>query len=129
MESSLFIGKVLGLYLIIVCLAMIVRRPAFEILLREAGNNQLLLFISATIATIIGLLIVVSHNLWVADWRVVITILGWLTLLKGLVRFFFPSVVQQATKFWFENYQYVYIVSIIFLLVGIYLCAHSFRLL
>ena len=34
-----------------------------------------------------------THNVWTADWRVVITILGWLAVITGAIRIVCP---QQA---------------------------------
>ena len=33
-----------------------------------------------------GLAIVLVHNRWSADWQVLITILGWLALISGVIR-------------------------------------------
>ena len=38
-----------------------------------------------------GLAIVLTHNVWVADWRVLITILGWLAAIGGAVRILAPQ--------------------------------------
>ncbi len=43
------------------------------------------------VTLVIGLAMVLVHNVWVLDWRVAITILGWLTLLKGFDLLFFPE--------------------------------------
>lgn len=53
-----------------------------------------------TIATgyitfLLGLVTVVLHNVWVADWRVSITILGWITLIKGIEKIGFPDRVHR----------------------------------
>lgn len=45
-----------------------------------------------------GMLLVRFHNLWTAGWPVIITILGWLILLLGMVRMFFPKARQMTDK-------------------------------
>lgn len=48
----------------------------------------------------LGLVTVVWHSVWVADWRVVITLLGWTALLKGVHKIGFPdSIREQARRF------------------------------
>jgi len=43
---------------------------------------------------------VVLHNVWVWDWRVTITILGWLTLIKGILKIGFSEFIhKQAHHF------------------------------
>jgi hypothetical protein len=59
------------------------------------------------ITFLLGLATVVAHNLWVADWRVAVTILGWVTLLKGMEKIALPDRVNKKAqmskggqKFW-----------------------------
>lgn len=52
------------------------------------------------ITFLLGLITVTLHNVWVADWRLAITILGWTTLLKGVEKIAFPNRVNKiAQKF------------------------------
>lgn len=52
------------------------------------------------ITFLLGLVTVILHNIWVADWRVAITILGWVTLFKGIMKIGFPDHVNaQAQRF------------------------------
>lgn len=52
------------------------------------------------ITFLLGLVTVVLHNVWVYNWTVMITILGWVTLLKGIGKIAFPEHVRrQAQRF------------------------------
>jgi hypothetical protein len=42
-----------------------------------------------------GLAIVNAHNLWVTDWRVIITVLGWLAIIRGVVAILFPVKIHE----------------------------------
>jgi len=50
------------------------------------------------ITFLLGLVTVVLHNVWVMDWRVVITILGWSTLIKGILKIGFPGYVNKQAQ-------------------------------
>jgi hypothetical protein len=50
------------------------------------------------ITFLLGLITVVLHNIWVADWRVAITILGWTTLFKGITKIGFPEHVHKKAQ-------------------------------
>lgn len=41
-----------------------------------------------------GLAVVWFHNLWVRDWRVIVTLLGWMSLLAGVFRMAVPDSPQ-----------------------------------
>jgi hypothetical protein len=50
------------------------------------------------ITFLLGLITVVLHNIWVADWRVAVTILGWTTLLKGIEKIAFPGRINKKAQ-------------------------------
>ena len=80
MELSVFLAKVLGLYLVIVAPAALLNRKHFPRLIKEFSDSLAMVVLSGFVALVLGLLLVVSHNVWTADWRVIITLLGWVTL-------------------------------------------------
>ena len=47
---------------------------------------------------LLGLVTITLHNIWVADWRVAITILGWVTLLKGITKIAFPEHIHKQSQ-------------------------------
>ena len=91
MEQSIFLAKVMGLYLLIVPAAVLLRRKQFAELINEFTANRAMVFLSGLVALVLGLLIVVSHNVWTADWRAVVTVMGWLMLAKGVIRIMLPE--------------------------------------
>lgn len=97
METSLFLAKVLGAYFVVVGLAFLVNKKALKMIIHEAQDDTFLL-ITGSISLIVGILLVASHNLWVADWRVLITICGWSSLLKGAFALFFSGLSKQIVK-------------------------------
>ena len=78
------------------------------------------MYLSGFLALIIGNLLVVSHNVWTADWRVIITIFGWLSLLKGVVRLFFPSIAIKNVDTLLRNKLLVPLL-VVFGALGLYL--------
>ena len=75
------------------------------------------------ITLLMGLVTVILHNVWVADWRVAITILGWSTVIKGITKIGFPEHIhKQAQRF--KKKQALSAISI--LLLGAWLMWMSF---
>lgn len=129
MELSLFLAKIMGLYLVLVSLAVFVHRSKINALLvEEFYKNRTFVFFSGAIILILGLLVVVSHNVWELSWRGVITLLGWLTVLKGVMRIFVPNVAKQVSHNvdkggWYSWYTVILITS---LFVGLWLVYNGF---
>jgi threonine/homoserine/homoserine lactone efflux protein len=49
------------------------------------------LFITGLMISILGAIIVALNNIWTFDWRLLITILGWVTFLKGAMMLILPE--------------------------------------
>lgn len=117
---SAFFAQVIGFYLIFMCLAMLLRPQAFKKVMTDLMSHQASLFICATLNIIFGLVILVPHNIWVAGWPVLVTIIGWLTLLKGAFSFFVGDKYFNVVKKLLDKSGYQ-IWCWIWLLIAIYL--------
>jgi hypothetical protein len=87
MDLSIFIAKIYS--------------TVFVVLL-DFSKNTTGMMIWGFIAFVIGLVIIINHNIWEASWIVIITITGWIALLKGAMMLLLP---QSYNKFapWFKN--------------------------
>lgn len=121
MEISIFLAKALGVYFTIISVGLILNlnklRPILVDLLRDAR----LVLLSGIMALIFGILIVVSHNVWVMGWPVIITILGWLSVFKGVVRIFYPEFTIKNTSMWVEKGAVFNVILFVLLVAGIIL--------
>jgi hypothetical protein len=48
-------------------------------------------FSSGILSLLAGIAIVRVHNVWSGGWQIIITVLGWLAIVGGLVRMWFPE--------------------------------------
>ncbi len=98
MSLSIFLAQVIGLYLFLVSLAMLVHHQRFKKTAVDLAGIPLMITLTGVCMLILGLLIVVDHNIWVPDWPVVVTIIGWILLLQGLMRLFVPDAFIRMSK-------------------------------
>ncbi len=92
MEIVNFLAQLWGFSLIIICLSCLVKNRHIKNTLALAEDEVSLLLLGL-ITVILGLASVLTYSVWDHSWRVVITILGWLTLLKGTACLFFPETI------------------------------------
>jgi hypothetical protein len=83
MPTSIFLAKLIGPILLVVAVGVLMNRKLMGALAQEVLGNHALLFLLGFLDFASGLAIVLVHNLWVADWRIIITLLGWLLLVRG----------------------------------------------
>ena len=69
-----------------------------------------------------GLAIVLTHNVWAANWRVLITLLGWLMLIRGAVRILAPEAIMGFAAKVFRNKQLIPISGVVTGVLGLVLC-------
>jgi hypothetical protein len=50
----------------------------------EFEKSPALTFVSGCVAIILGMILVTYHNIWVGNWRVIITIISWIMLVGGV---------------------------------------------
>lgn len=117
---SIFLAQVVGLYVFFMSLAMLVHHQRFKKIMNEFLGHAPSLTLTGGLGLILGLLILSCHNVWVSDWPVLITLIGWLVLIQALMRLFFPDSFVKMSKDLMKGSGYS-IWCWIWLLLGIYL--------
>ncbi|MHA1133139.1 MAG: hypothetical protein ACTSRM_02500 [Alphaproteobacteria bacterium] len=93
MNTSIFIAKLIGPLFFVIGLALLVSSAAYREAADEVIKSRALLYVFGCIGFAVGLAIVLTHNVWVWGWPVIITILGWLLMVRGALRILIPQQV------------------------------------
>lgn len=122
-----FLSRLIGLYCILIPLSMAVHKQAALEMVTALMHNAPLLFLVGWIAVVVGLALVLGHNVWSGGaLPVIVTLIGWMSLVKGLLLLFLSP--PAASEFFlgglhYERFFYVYVGFSI--LLGIFLTAMS----
>ena len=127
MNVSKFLAKVIGIYLIIISIAMFVNMPQFLTLVNQLINDAPAMFVTGFFTLILGILMVVSHQIWRWNWQGLITLMGWLALLKGVSIIYDPQLIDHMTMLFLQNTSVAYIAAGIYLVLGILLSYFCFK--
>lgn len=121
MNSSIFLAKLIGFYFIIISLYIVIYPTRVRAILVELQNQQVSMVIIAVITLIIGLLLVLGHNIWVMAWPVMVTILSWIVLFISLTRLFVPNFTQKLAQWLIDYPAALWIGVLIHITIGIFL--------
>jgi hypothetical protein len=125
---TIFLGKLIGLYCVLIALAMISHKQATVYTMTALVRDPPVLFFASVMAMVAGLAIVLAHNVWSGGaLPVVVTLVGWISLIKGLI---FLLLSPEMSVSYFEALRYgqlFYVYTSIILVIGIYLTFSSFR--
>ena len=122
MQASIFLARLLGPLLLLPGIGLLINQRAFRTMASEVIGSITLVYLFGLMDFAAGLAILLVHNVWVADWRVIITLLGWLLLIRGVARVLIPETLMGYAKTIMRG-QNVYLISgIVLSLLGLVLC-------
>ena len=116
MDTSLFLLKFWGWYCVIFFFILSFNPKRIKQIVEDLQDQKFTILISF-LAIIIGLLNILIHNVWEANISLVVTLFGWLALLKGIMLFTFPRTTTKGiTKM---NIKFVQAMYIFVILIGV----------
>jgi len=127
MEKSYFLAKVIGLYCLIVGIVMLINMPQFIQYIDQLAHNPSLMFLCGFFTVILGILVIASHNVWRLHWSVLISLVGWLVLIKGLSLMLFPEYLDHFTIRMMGSQTFAYSAAALDFILGFVLCYCGFR--
>ncbi|NNE92734.1 MAG: hypothetical protein HKN23_13890 [Verrucomicrobiales bacterium] len=99
METSKNIAQIFAVIYLAVAAGMLLSRPFYERMIDDFKKNSFNIYIGGAMSLLVGFLIVKYHNHWVGSWTVVVTIIGWMAVVKGVCLLVFPDqFVNLVTK-------------------------------
>ncbi|HSD99063.1 MAG TPA: hypothetical protein VLB73_05240 [Patescibacteria group bacterium] len=125
MELSLFLAKLIGVYLIVVCGVLLVRKKDIGLLIGLSKHPEVI-YLSGLIDVFFGLLIVLVHNVWAMDFRAIITVMGWVLLLRGVWRMLSPESISRMVEKYRALRSILVPAMVVAVLVGAYLAYVGF---
>ena len=81
MDTTIFFARLWGSFFVIFGLLFVITKQLGKTI--EMTNDKAFMISTGYIIMLMGLVTVILHNVWVFSWEVIITILGWSTLIKG----------------------------------------------
>jgi hypothetical protein len=95
MGVSLFIAQLVGPVMLVIAAAILKDVDGFRDTIKQLLSSRPLIFIAGLLPLIAGLAIVLTHNIWVLDWRALITAFGWFAILIGAFRILFTQEISK----------------------------------
>ena len=121
MQTSLFIAKLIGPVLVVAGLTGALNPDALRKMAREFMDSPALIFIAGVMALLGGLVMVNTHNVWVADWPVILTVFGWIMIAAGIMRIGFPDLTKSLGRSMLANQNLLRAMAVLQVLLGAFL--------
>jgi hypothetical protein len=121
------IARLIGPLFAAVGVGMIVNATFYATAVGEGAHSPVLIAISGMATLLAGLAILNAHHAWTSDWRVLVTLIGWLFIIAGLLRLILPKFVETAAPAVYSGPAAEMVAGAIILVVGAILSFAGYR--
>ena len=122
MPIAIFIARLLGPTFLVVGISLLSRPALFRVILGGFIESPVMLYLAGFLGFLGGLALVLTVNVWALDWRVILTLVGWVTLLRGLNTILRPEQIAAIGRGIIERRDVFYVAAAMDLLIGGILC-------
>lgn len=92
MAPTRLIAGLMGPLMFAMGVAMLLNRSLFPAMAAELERSYIVIFLSGLLSLLAGIAIIRVHNVWSGGWPVIVTVVGWLAIVGGLARMWFPQM-------------------------------------
>lgn len=97
MGASIILAQFWAIFMLTFAIIFMFSRKALDRFF-SYHDDEKFVFLVGILSFLIGLINILIHNIWVNDWRVIITIFGWIALIKGVIRISFSTGITKAIQ-------------------------------
>ena len=85
MPPAVFIARIVGPVFVVIGVSIMLNEPIYNAIVIEAVHSPTLIYFSGLLSLPIGIAMLNVYRAWTADWRVIVTVLGWLLTIGGVI--------------------------------------------
>lgn len=123
---TILLAKVLGVYLVVIGIALFARRKYFLAVFAGFVENRLLRMVVAIAELVAGLFLVLTHQIW-SSWPAgIITFFGWAMVVEGVAYLFVPDRWINKMFRLFNTKVWYFVGGILAVVIGLYLISVGF---
>jgi hypothetical protein len=126
MTLTSYVAQLLGLYLTVAGILMIVREQAMIELVPKFVDSPAFLYFLGSLRILIGLAIVLAYTMWIGTLGLVIYLLGWVSLLRGIAMLLLPAETERKILGIFSRGNVSYVTAVVTIVLGGWLAYAGF---
>src|ERR1700683_4858639 len=127
MQPAVYIARLVGPLFVVLGVGVWLNRTLYADMIGEAVRTPTLIYISGLLALTAGLAVLNAYRAWTADWRVIVTILGWLFVIAGVIRIGLPRLTMSLATAIYSEPAVLLAVGAVVLVLGGFLSFKGYR--
>ena len=97
-EISIFMARIIALIYIPLGIAMMTGQIKAKEMFADYEKSSVTTLFVGIFAVIAGTFLATYHNIWVKNWTIIVTILGWVAVVEGVLFIAFPKPALNVGK-------------------------------
>jgi hypothetical protein len=127
MQPAVYIARLVGPLFVVLGVGVLLNRTLYADMIGEAVRTPTLIYISGLLALTAGLAVLNAYRAWTSDWRVIVTILGWLFVIAGVIRIVLPRLTMSLATAIYSGPAVLLAVGAVVLVLGGFLSFKGYR--
>ena len=125
MDTTIILARISGIMCLLIGLS-VMNKSFMSSVIDDILNSKALFWFIGFVAVMIGAIVLAFYSTWSVHWQVLLTIIGWLALLKGTAIMLFPGSMNHAVYRKLKTSSIIMVSGIIAILFGIILLYKGF---
>ena len=126
-QPAVFIARLTGPSLVVIGVGVLLNEANYAAMITEAAHSPTLIYLSGLLTLPLGLATLNVYRAWTADWRVTVTILGWLLAIGGVIRIVLPQFTATLATTLYSSSASLTVFAAVVLVLGGYLSFEGYR--
>ena len=122
METSIFFLKFYGYFFFLFAGALLISKKGMKVMI-AASKDEIHIMFTGMLSLIIGLPVIILHNFWTFDVLGFVTFIGWISVVKGVVRIASPSFVVKKMES-YNSESKVWLIIAVLIGAGLMYCGY-----
>jgi len=127
MPPVVIIARIIGPLFAVLGIGMLLNQKLYSDMIGQAVLVPVMIYLYGMLSFTAGVAMLNGYRAWTADWRVIITILGWLMVIAGIIRIVLPAVTAAIALSLYSGSAGMAIAGVIVLALGAFLSFEGYR--
>jgi hypothetical protein len=125
--AAILIARLIGPLFAALGLGMLLNATFYAAAIGEGVHSPVLIAIAGMATLVAGLAILNAHHAWTYDWRVLVTLIGWLFIIAGLIRLILPTLAETLAPAVYSGPAALMVAGAVVLIIGGILSFEGYR--
>jgi hypothetical protein len=125
--AAILIARLIGPLFAALGLGLLLNSTFYATAVGEGAHSPVLIAIAGMATLAAGLAILIAHRAWTADWRVLVTVIGWIFIIAGLIRLILPTLAETLAPAVYSGPAALMVAGVVVLIIGGILSFEGYR--